>query len=116
LGLLLLAQLFLDACRATAALPQVVQLGATHRTATLHFNLGDAWAVQRESALDTLAVGDLAHDETGVQATVATGNHHAFVSLHTLARAFDNVHADNNGVAGRKLRNFYVQTSNFFLL
>ena len=32
------------------------------------------------------------------------------------ARAFDDVHADDHGVAGRKGRNGLVQASNFFLL
>jgi len=47
---------------------------------------------------------------------IALGDHDAFIGLHALAGAFDDVDADDHGVAGREGRNFLAQTGNFFLL
>jgi hypothetical protein len=100
----------------TAARATLVALSATHRTAALDLDAGNAGAVQGERTLNAFAVGDLAHDEARVQATVAAGNHHTFVSLQALARAFNHVDAHDDRVARGKDRNGFVQTSNFFLL
>src|SRR5207253_1501723 len=93
-------ELLLDARRLARALAQVVQLGAAHVAAALHFDGRDQRAVDLESALDAFAAADLAHDEAGVQAAVALGNDDAFVGLHALAAAFDDVDIDDHRVAG----------------
>ena len=97
-------------------LAQVVQLGPAHVAAALDLDAGDQRAVGLEGALDALAAGDLAHGEAAVEAAVALGDHHAFVSLHALARAFDDVDADDDGVAGGELGNRLAETGDFFLL
>ena len=69
-----------------------------------------------EGTLDAFATGNLAHDEAAVEAAIALGNHHAFVSLHALAGTFDHADAHNDCVARREFRNFFAETSNFLLL
>src|SRR5690606_6625194 len=59
---------------------------------------------------------DLANDEVAVEAAVALGNHDAFVGLHTTARAFDNVHADDHGVARHEGGEGFAEPVDFFLL
>src|SRR5256885_15626801 len=90
--------------RLAAALAQVVQLGTTHITATLDFDAGDQGRVGLERTLHAFTAGDLAHGEAAVQATVALGDHHAFVSLHALAAAFDHVHAHDDEIGRASCR------------
>ncbi len=47
---------------------------------------------------------------------IALGDHDAFESLDPLARAFDDVDIDDDGIAGREDRNGLVETGNFFPL
>src|SRR4029078_7531433 len=77
---------------------QVVQLGATHTATPLHDDLADRGAVGLEDALDTLAIGDLADRERRVEAAIAAGDHDAFVRLHTLAVALDDLHLHDHRV------------------
>ena len=51
-----LSQLFLDTCRTTAALAQVVKLGLTHITTTFDFNRVNQRAVGLEGTLNANAV------------------------------------------------------------
>src|SRR5690606_24769719 len=74
-GSLLGGQLFLDAGRLAGAATQVVELGATDIAATLHLDAGDQRGIGLEGALDAFAGADLAHDEAGVEAAVALGDH-----------------------------------------
>src|SRR3546814_7634542 len=76
-------QLFFDARRLARAAAQVVQLGAAHIAAALDFDTGDLRRVQLERTFDSFTRRDLAHDESRIQATIALGNHDAFVGLHT---------------------------------
>src|SRR5579875_3459683 len=92
-------QLFLDSRRLARTLAQVVQLRATDVTATLHDDAREQRRVGLERTLDAFARRNLADDEVRVQATIALCDHHAFVSLHALARTFDDVHVDDDRVA-----------------
>jgi hypothetical protein len=92
---------------------QVVQLGAAHVAAALDFDRGDQRAVGLERALHAFAARDLADDEAGVEATVALGDDHAFVGLDALAGAFDDVDADDDGVAGRERREWFCSGERF---
>src|SRR3990170_5280452 len=107
---------FADARRLAGALAQVVELGAPHLALALHFDRGDQRRVGLEGALDALARGHLAHDERGIEAAVALGDHHALERLHALALALDHVDADDDGVAGRKVGHVLLQAFDFFLL
>src|SRR3954471_18298761 len=88
-----------DARRLAPAATQVIQLGTAHRAAAHHLDAGDARAVEREHALDALAVRDLAHGEAGVDPGVAPADAHALVHLDALARALEHLHLDAQGVA-----------------
>src|SRR6218665_1532138 len=107
-------QLFLDAGRLAAALTQVVQLGTAQIATALDLDAGDQRAVGLERALHAFAAGDLAHGKTAVQAAIALGDHHALVSLHALAAAFDHIHIHDDGVAGAEVGNGLVQAGDFF--
>src|SRR5206468_1686481 len=98
-GTVLREQLFLDTCRLARALAQVVQLRTTDVTATLHDDARQQRRVGLERTLNAFARGNLADDEVRVQATITLGDHDAFVSLHALARTFDDVHVDDDRVA-----------------
>src|SRR5688572_2209684 len=69
-----------------------------------------------EGALDALAGGDLAHDERGVEAAVALGDHHALEGLQALALAFHHVDAHHDSVAGREVGDVARQPLDLFLL
>src|SRR5580765_5703240 len=105
-----------DARRLAGAAAQVVQLGAAHVALSLHLDRGDERRIGLEGALDALARGDLAHDERGVEAAVALGDHHALEGLHALPLALDHVHVDDDRVARGKIRDLALQPLDFFLL
>src|SRR6185295_2170713 len=98
-GLTSSGELFLDPRRLARAAAQVVQLRAAHVAAALDLDRCDQRAVGLERALDTLAARDLANDEARVQAAIALRDHDALECLDALARAFDDVDADDHGVA-----------------
>src|ERR1700733_13132654 len=83
---------------------QVVQLGAPHTAAALDRDLGDARAVDRESALDALAVRNLAYRERGVETSIAARDDDAFIRLDALAIAFDHLDLHHDRIAGLERR------------
>src|SRR5689334_8944312 len=85
------AGLLTDTRRFAGARAQVVQLGAAHVALPFHLDRGDERRVGLEGALDTLARGDLAHDERGVKAAIPFRDHHALERLHALSLALDHV-------------------------
>src|SRR6185503_9065844 len=113
-----------DARRLAAAAAQVIELGAAHLAAAQHLDLGDVGRVDREYALDALAVGDLAHREALVEAAAGAGDDHALVGLQAKAGplvlvlrlgrgllltlgvldVLDHLHHHLDGVAGGELR------------
>jgi hypothetical protein len=95
---------------------QVVELGTPDVAAALDLDRGDQRRVGLEGPFDALARGDLADDETGVEAAVALGDDDAFVGLQTFARALLDLDLDDDRVAGRELRNDLAQTGDFLLL
>src|SRR5215472_2158478 len=98
------SDLLLDARRLACEVAQVIKLGAAHAAAALHHDVADRGAVGLESALDALAVRDLAHRERGVEPAVAARDHDAFVRLHALAVALDHLHLHDHGIAGLEVR------------
>src|SRR3546814_13496533 len=90
-----------DARRLAGAATQVVELRTAHIAAAHHLDGIDARAVQREDALDTLAVRQLAHGEGGVEAAVAARDADALESLAALARAF--AHDRKRVVEGKRV-------------
>ena len=69
----------------------------------LHHDAFDRRGIELERTFDAFARGDLANDERGVETAVAAGNDDAFEGLKTLARAFDDIHVDDDGVAGAEV-------------
>src|SRR5207244_7287080 len=102
-------QFFFDTRRFTRTLTQVVQLGAANITTALDFDRSDQRRIQLERTLNAFTGRNLTHDEVGIQAAIATGNHDTFVSLGTLARTFNHVDADDNGIAWCEIRNTFAE-------
>src|SRR3954464_3331358 len=105
-----------DTSRLARARAQVVELGASHFAFALHLNRGDERRIRLERALDALARGNLAHDEGGVEALVALGDHHAFEGLRALALALDDVDVDDHRVARPEVGHGLLQALDLFLL
>src|SRR5687767_4451150 len=87
-GLGLLLGALGDTGRLAATVAQVVELGATDGAAAHDLDGIDQRRVEREHALDTFAVGDLANGEALVQAASGAGDADALVGLDTGTLAF----------------------------
>src|SRR5262249_7766998 len=74
--------------------------------------------VEREYALDTFAIGDLADGKAFLQTAAIAGDADAFIGLNAGALAFDDLDVHDDRVAGLKLRNVLAsgKAGNFFLL
>lgn len=77
---------------------QEVQLGAANGPLALDFDFGDPRRVKREHPLDTLAVGNAADGEIGIQSKTLATDHDAGINLDTLFVAFDNACVNFDGV------------------
>src|SRR5690349_10286143 len=93
------SDLLFDARGLAGQIAEVIQLGASHAAAALHFDFADGRAVGLEHALDAFAVRNLAYGERGVEAAVALRDHHAFVGLGAFAVAFLHLHLHDDSVA-----------------
>ena len=102
----------------SAAIPQIVELGATHDAAALDLDALDHRAHHREQALDALAETDLADGEALVDALAAARDADAFIGLDALALAFLDLHVHAHGVAGLEVRDLAgrQQAVSFFFL
>src|ERR1700722_16989848 len=76
-----------DARRLAAAIAQGIELGAAHLAAAQHLHRVDHRRIDREDALDALAIGNLTHREALVEAAAAARDAHAFVGLNAGALA-----------------------------
>ena len=108
-GFLAEGQLFLDAGALAAAFAQVIQLGTAHVAAALDFDLGNQRAVGLERTFYAFAARNLAYGERAVDAAIALGNDHAFVSLYALAGPFHHVDAHDHRVAGGEIGDVFAQ-------
>ena len=61
-------------------------------------------------------MGNLADGESGIDAAIALGDDHAFVSLDALAIAFLHFHVDDDGVARAEFRQLALGLFGFELL
>src|ERR1041385_7228098 len=117
LRLALAAFLLLGDARLLAAQSaQVIELGAAHLAAAHDLDRVDHRRIEREHALDALAVGNLAHREALVDAAAGARDAQTLISLQTRALALDDLHVHDEGVAGRKVRNFLAGSELFDLL
>ena len=109
-------QFFFNTGCFTSQATQVVQFRAANVTTASHFDFFNVWRVQLESTFNAFAARDFAYDEVAVQATVTTGDYHAFVSLQAATGTLYHTYRYDYGVARCKFRDFFVQTSDFLLL
>src|SRR6516165_9272130 len=76
-----------DARRLSAPAAQIVELGSPHFAATYDLDFGDVGGIDREYALDSLAIGNLAHREALVEAGTGPGDHHSLIGLQSDGRS-----------------------------
>src|SRR6266852_5725085 len=70
-----------------------------------HLDFLVARAMKREDALDSDAIGDLAHDKGRADLATSLADHHSFEGLHPLLVALFHLPVDAHGVAGSKIGN-----------
>lgn len=78
---------------------EVVELGAANRPATLDLDFRDTRGVDRENALDTLAVGNTANGEIFIDPRPLPANHDTGINLDALLVAFNDAGVDLDGVS-----------------
>ena len=88
-----------DAGRLAAAVAQVIELGAADLAAAHDLDGLDQRRVDREDALDALAVGNLANREVLLEARAGAGDADALIGLDAGARTFGDAHLDADRVA-----------------
>src|SRR5215467_5301960 len=88
-----------DAGRLAAPSAQVIELGPAHLAAAHDLDRVDHRRVEREHALDALAVRDLAHREALVEAVTGAADAYALVGLHAGALALHHLDVDDKRVA-----------------
>src|SRR5216684_2398964 len=82
---------------------EVIELGAPHLAAAHDLDRREARRVEREDALDTLAIGDLAQSEIRVDSRILAPDADALEGLDALALALDNLDADAHRIAGAEI-------------
>src|SRR5262249_19681663 len=100
LGLAAALLLLRDAGSLAAPAAQVIELGAADLAAAHDLDGVDHRRIDREHALDPLAIGDLADREVLVQSGAGAADADALVGLHTGALPFDHLDVDDHRVAG----------------
>src|SRR5277367_716861 len=91
-----------DASRLAGEAAQVIELRPPDRAAAHDLDQGDARRIEREDALDSLAIGNLPQREVRVEAGILTGDADALERLDALAFAFDDLDADAHCVTRLK--------------
>src|SRR6476659_7050247 len=95
---------FRDARLLAAQPAQVIELGAPHLAVADQLDRVDHRRVEREHALDALAVRDLAHGEVLVQPAAGAADTDAFIGLDAGALALDHLDVHQHGVARAEIR------------
>ena len=95
-----------DAGRLAAPAAQIIELGPAHPAAPHHLDRVDQRRMDREDALDALAIGNLAHGEILVQPAARAADADALIGLHARALAFDHLDVDAQRVAGTEFGDF----------
>src|SRR4029079_13151277 len=108
-GGLLLVLLLDDAGGLAAAAAQVIKLGTAGLAFAHQLDAVDHRRVEREHALDTFAIRDLAHGEALVEAAARTADADALIGLHAGAVAFLHLDVDDHGVARRESRDILTR-------
>src|SRR3954469_10281885 len=105
-----------DARLLAAQSAQVIELGATHLAAAHDLDRVDHWRVERENALDPLAIGNLAHREALVDAAARARDAKALIGLYARPLALDDLDIDDQRVARTEIRDFLAGSELFDLL
>ena len=104
LGLVAALSALGDAGRLAAAVAQVIELRAADGAAADDLDGIDHRRIEREHALDALAVGDLADREALVEAAAGAGDADALIGLNAGPLALLDLDVDGDGVAGLEIR------------
>src|SRR5262249_43482691 len=94
-----------DAGRLAAQAAQIIELGPADLAAADDFDRVDQRRIDREDALDALAIGDLADREAFLKAAAVAADADAFIGLDAFAGAFDHLDIDTNRVARAEIGN-----------
>src|SRR5262245_46834840 len=94
-----------DAGRLAAPAAEVIELGAAHPTTAHHLDRVDHRRIEREHALDSLAIGNLPDREILVEPVPGTADAHALIGLHAGTLALDHLDVDHHGIARREIGN-----------
>src|SRR5262249_48080649 len=97
-----------DAGALAAQAAQVIELGPAHFAAAHHLDRVDHRRIQREHALDALAVRNLAHGEILVEARAGAADADALIGLDAAALALYHLDVHDHRVAGTEIRDFLV--------
>ena len=78
---LALTNLFFDSRRLAAALAQVIKFCTAHITTTFHRDIRDARTMRLKNTLHTLAMRNLTHGESRIEAAIAFCDNDTFECL-----------------------------------
>src|ERR1043166_3260921 len=94
-----------DAGRLAAPSAQVIELGAAHLAAAHHLDRVDHRRIEREHALDALAIRDLANRDVLVEARAGAADADALVGLDAALLALHHLDVDEHRVARLEVGN-----------
>src|SRR5262249_52029530 len=94
-----------NARRLAAASAQIIELGSAHFAAAHDLDRVDHRRIEREHALDTLAIRDLANREVLVEARAGAADADALIGLDTALLTLDHLDVDEERIPRLKIRN-----------
>src|SRR5436190_11040942 len=95
---------------------QVIELCAADLATAHDLDRVEHRRIEREYALDPLTVRNLAHREALVDAATRARDAQALIGLYARALALDDLHVDDQRVAGREIRDYLAGGELFDLL
>jgi len=85
------------------AVPEIVQLGTTHRSSFFHLDLGDTGRMDGKHPFDTLPEADATDSEVGIDTGTLATNHDACILLNSFLVTLDDACVDADGIPHLKL-------------
>ena len=84
------------------AVPEIVQLGTTHRSTLFHLDLGDTGRMDGKHSLDTLTEADATDGEIGIDTGTLATYHDACILLNSFLVTLDDACVDADGIPDLK--------------